>query len=59
MPDTGEIIFIAALCVAGVGGVLFLGSMPDRDDNKEKKATDGGRRTLRKHRVGRNGTRRA
>jgi len=58
MPDTGEIIFIAALCAAGVGGAIFLSSMPDRDDNKEQKASGGSRRTRRARRA-HNGTRRA
>jgi len=59
MPDTGDIALYVSLGVGGIGGVLFLSSMPDSDKNKEQKATGGGRRTLRKHSARRNGTRKA
>ena len=50
MSDTGNIVLYVSLGIAAIYGGLFLSSMPDRDKNKEQKATDGGRRTLRKHR---------
>ena len=50
MSDTGDIALYVSLGVATIFGGLFLSSMPDRDKNKEQKATGGTRRTLRKHR---------